>query len=76
MSLSEKAEIAQQMGAAEDFPTAWSDQHWLGKVATEMEMYTYQLGNLWQYDSMPTLSQKEPKELPSLTQGQLKTSWT
>jgi len=41
MSISKKAEMAQQMGAAEDFPTAWSDRHWLGKVATEMEMYTY-----------------------------------
>jgi len=63
MSTSKKAKMAQQMGAAEDFPTAWSDQHWLGKVVTEMEMYTYQPGNLWQYDSLSTLSQKELKEL-------------
>jgi len=44
MSLNNKAQLADEMGVAEDFPTAWLGQHWLSKVATTM--CTYQLKNL------------------------------
>ena len=62
MTIEDRMKLVQEMGVAEDFPSAWSDWHWLGK-ATVM-MYTYLLGNLWQSDSSYIRSQKELKPLP------------
>ena len=74
MSLEDKEALAKEMGVDEDFPTAWSDWHWLGKVA--IKMCIYQPGNLWLFDSTYTRSQKGPKLLHSSTREQRKISWT
>jgi hypothetical protein len=56
MTAKEKGWLADEMGVGEDFPMAWSGWPWSSKVA--IRMCTYQLGNLWQYNSMFTQLQK------------------
>ena len=62
MNFEDKMKLAQEMGADKDFPSAWSDRHWLGRIA--IVMYTYQHENLWLYVSSYILSQKELKPWP------------
>ncbi len=52
--------LAKEMGIDEDFPAAWSDWCWLGRVA--MEMYTCLHENLWPFDFSFTPSLKEPRQ--------------
>jgi len=59
MNVEDRVKLAQGMGVAEDFPTAWSDRHWLGRVV--IEKYICLQENQWPFDSTPTLSPKEPK---------------
>ena len=58
MNFEDKMKLVQEIGTDEDFPLAWSGQHWLGRIA--IAMYICQLESLWLYDSSYTLSQKEP----------------
>ena len=51
--------LAKEMGIDEDFPIAWSDWHWLGRVV--MEMCTCLHENLWHFDFLSTPFLKEPK---------------
>ncbi len=51
--------LAKEMGIDEDFPTAWSDWHWLGRVV--MEMYICPHENPWHFDFSFTPSLKEPR---------------
>ena len=62
MSVDERMKLVQEMGVAEDFPSTWSGQHWLGKIIATI--YTYLLRNWWQSDSLSTLLQKELKHSP------------
>ncbi len=57
MTNQEREALAKEMGIDEDFPAAWSDRHWLGRVA--MEIYTCQHENLWHFDFSSTLLQRE-----------------
>jgi len=59
MSIEERVKLAQGMGATEDFPTAWSDWHWLGRIAIEKCICLQE--NPWLFDFTPTPLQKEPK---------------
>ena len=63
LSVDEKAQLVTEMGIAlaEDFHTAWSDRHWLGKIA--IVMYLYRLESLWQSNFSSILLPKEPKPL-------------
>jgi len=60
MTLDDKAQLVEEMGVAEDFPTAWLGQHLSSKVA--MTMCIYPLKNLWLFDSTHIRLLKEPKE--------------
>ena len=64
LSVEEKKQLIKEMGdaPAEDFRTAWSDWHWLGKIA--IAMYIYLLENLWLSGFSSILLQKEPKQSP------------
>ena len=47
LSTNKKEQLAKKMGIApaKDFCTAWSDWHWLGRIA--IAIYIYQLESLW-----------------------------
>ena len=59
ISIDKWVKLAQGMGVAEDFPTAWSDRHWLGRIA--IEKYTCLQENPWLFDSTLIPLQKELK---------------
>ena len=59
MNVEDRVKLAQGMGVAEDFPTAWSDRHWLGRIAIKKCICLQ--GNPWLSNFTLTLSPKELK---------------